>query len=151
MHLDVTSHASSHPSPSSSKSNRISSGIASVGWVSFIWTATLVGNSDHFNSAPCFLSLNLKIMSCNFKIRGYQIATSWLAWQTRNWKSHKSSFCISPSLLIIIRLLTLIVWENRTQKISLHLKLSITFSTFFKFKVKWSSETPNHKNLERRC
>lgn len=67
MHLDVTSHASSHPSPSISISNRISSGIASVGWVSFNCTATLLGNSDHSHEPfSCFLSLNLEIMSCNW-------------------------------------------------------------------------------------
>lgn len=63
-YLVVTSHASSHPSPSSSISSRINSGIARVGWVSFNWTATLLGNSDHSQPFPFFLSLNLQIMSC---------------------------------------------------------------------------------------
>lgn len=66
-HLVVTSQASSHPSPSSSISNRISSGIASVGWVSFSCTATLLGNSDHCHDPfPSLLSLNLNMMSCNW-------------------------------------------------------------------------------------
>jgi hypothetical protein len=63
----VTSHASSHPSPSLSNNNRISSGIARVGWVSFSCTATLLENSDQFHDPfSFFLSLNLRIISCNW-------------------------------------------------------------------------------------
>ncbi len=38
-------HARVQPSPSSSMSTRISSGMSSVGCVSFIWKATLSGNA----------------------------------------------------------------------------------------------------------